>query len=154
MARYLSTLIFKTPNIDKLAEDGILFTQAYSTPQCTPTRASLLTGQHTARNKMWHVVPYYDFPNAKMQEPEYLEDLPRQSYTLGEVLKDNGYKTAIFISASILAFFSCKYSLRCWILNLIATITKRKPGNFYEIVCPIVYFTFFVSATLRRWAKH
>ena len=85
----------KTPNIDKLAENGVLFTEAYATPQCTPTRASLLTGQHTARNKMWHVVPFYGFPNAKMKEPEYLEDLPRESYTLAEVLKDNGYKTAM-----------------------------------------------------------
>lgn len=84
-----------TPNIDKLAETGALFTQAYATPQCTPTRASLLTGQHTARNKMWHVIPYYNFPFAKMLEPEYLEDLPRESYTIAEVLKDNGYKTAI-----------------------------------------------------------
>ncbi|HKJ78759.1 MAG TPA: sulfatase [Prolixibacteraceae bacterium] len=84
-----------TPHIDKLAENGVLFTDAYSTPQCTPTRASLLTGQHTARNKMWHVVPYYDYPYAKLKEPEYLENLPRKSYTLGEMLKDNGYTTAI-----------------------------------------------------------
>ncbi len=85
----------ETPNIDALAEKGVLFTQAYATPQCTPTRASLITGQHTARNKMWHVVPFYGFPHAKMLEPEYLEDLPRESYTMGEMLKDNGYRTAI-----------------------------------------------------------
>jgi uncharacterized sulfatase len=85
----------KTPNIDALAENGVLFTEAYATPQCTPTRASLLTGQHTARNKMWHVVPFYAYPFAKMLEPKYIEDLPRESYTLAEVLKDNGYKTAM-----------------------------------------------------------
>ena len=86
----LGNQYMKTPNIDALAENGVLFIQAYATLQCTPTRASLLTGQHTARNKMWHVVPYYNFPNAKLLEPEYLEDLPRESYTLGEALKDNG----------------------------------------------------------------
>lgn len=91
----LGNSYMKTPNIDALAENGVLFTDAYSTPQCTPTRASLLTGQHTARNKMWHVVPYYGYPYAKLKEPEYLEDLPRETYTLGEVLKDNGYTTAI-----------------------------------------------------------
>ena len=85
----------ETPNIDALAKQGVLFTEAYSTPQCTPTRASLLTGQHTARNKMWHVVPYYGYPYAKLKEPEYLEDLPREAYTLGEAMKDNGYATAI-----------------------------------------------------------
>ncbi len=91
----LGNPVVETPNIDALAENGALFTEAYVTPQCTPTRASLLTGQHTARNKMWHVVPYYGYPFAKLKEPKYLEDLPRESYTLGEALKDNGYTTAI-----------------------------------------------------------
>ncbi len=85
----------KTPHIDALAENGVLFTQAYATPQCTPTRASLLTGQHTARNKMWHVVPYYNYPYARLLEPDYLENLPREAYTLGEMMKDNGYTTAL-----------------------------------------------------------
>lgn len=44
-----------TPHLDRLAAEGMRFTDAYVTPQCTPTRASLLTGQHTARNGMWHV---------------------------------------------------------------------------------------------------
>ncbi len=85
----------KTPHIDALAENGVLFTDAYATPQCTPTRASLLTGQHTARNKMWHVVPYYNYPYARLLEPEYLEDLPRETFTLGEMMKANGYVTAL-----------------------------------------------------------
>lgn len=46
-----------TPHLDGLAASGMRFTAAYVTPQCTPTRASLLTGQNTARNGMWHVIP-------------------------------------------------------------------------------------------------
>jgi arylsulfatase A-like enzyme len=41
-----------TGNIDRLAREGMKFTDAYVTPQCTPSRASLLTGQHTARNRL------------------------------------------------------------------------------------------------------
>src|SRR5262245_61406697 len=48
--------IVPTPHLDRLASEGVRFTDAYVTPQCTPTRATLLTGQYTARNKMWHVI--------------------------------------------------------------------------------------------------
>ncbi len=91
----LGNSTMQTPHIDALAGNGVLFTEAYATPQCTPTRASLLTGQHTARNKMWHVVPYYSYPYARLLEPEYLENLPRETFTLGEMMKANGYITAL-----------------------------------------------------------
>jgi uncharacterized sulfatase len=84
-----------TPNIDRIAVQGVRFTQAYVTPQCTPTRASLLTGQYTARNKMWHVIPRYGNPYARVTEPEYLEDLPREQFTVAEALKTVGYNTAL-----------------------------------------------------------
>ena len=81
-------------NLDRLAEEGMTFMDAYVTPQCTPTRAALMTGQHTARNKMWHVIAGYGFPYAKMREPKYRENLPRETYTMAEALQDNGYRTA------------------------------------------------------------
>jgi uncharacterized sulfatase len=84
----------KTPHIDQIAKNGIKFTQGYVTPQSTPTRASLLTGQYTARNKMWHVIPGYGFPYARVQEPEYLEELPHDQFTVAEALKTAGYTTA------------------------------------------------------------
>lgn len=87
--------IVPTPNIDRIADQGIRFTQGYVTPQCTPTRASLITGQYTARNKMWHVVPQYGFPFARVKEPKYLEDLPREQFTVAEALKTAGYTTAL-----------------------------------------------------------
>ena len=85
----------ETPHVDHIAQQGILFTDAYAMPQCTPTRAALLTGEHTARNRMWHVVGRYGFPWARMKEPPYRENLPRESYTIAEALRDNGYKTAL-----------------------------------------------------------
>lgn len=84
----------KTPNIDKIAENGIRFSQGYVTPQSTPSRASLLTGQYTARNKMWHVIPRYGYPYARIKEPDYLDNLPREQFTMAEALKSAGYTTA------------------------------------------------------------
>ncbi len=86
----------KTPNIDRLAKEGIKFTQAYVTPQCTPTRATLLTGKHTARVALWHVIPQYEFPNAYMKEPVYSEHLSEDVPTLGDVMQQAGYRTALF----------------------------------------------------------
>jgi uncharacterized sulfatase len=87
--------IVPTPHVDAIAEKGMRFTQGYVTPQCTPTRASLLSGQYTARNKMWHVIPQYGFPNARIKEPVYLENFPRDQFTVAEALKSAGYTTAI-----------------------------------------------------------
>lgn len=41
-----------------------------------------MTGQHTARNRMWHVIPPYGFPWARMREPAYESNLPRGTPTL------------------------------------------------------------------------
>jgi arylsulfatase A len=85
----------RTPNLDRLASEGIRFTDAYVTPQCTPSRASLLTGQHTARNRMWHVIPGYGYPRAPMQEPPYRRNLERGTRTMAAALRGAGYATAI-----------------------------------------------------------
>lgn len=84
-----------TPHLDSLARDGVRFTDAYVAPQCTPTRAMLLTGQHTARNRLWHVIPWYGFPWALVREPEFAEQLPRETFTLAKGLRAAGYTTGI-----------------------------------------------------------
>ncbi len=84
-----------TTNIDRIANEGMLFTDAYVNPQCTPSRASLLTGQHTARTRFWHVVGRYGYPYMRLDEPPYEENLSREAYTLAEMMQDNGYRTAI-----------------------------------------------------------
>lgn len=85
--------LVETPHLDALAASGMRFTAAYVTPQCTPTRASLLTGQHSARNGMWHVIPWYGTPWAPVSEPPYVESLPRESFTVAKGLKAAGYAT-------------------------------------------------------------
>jgi len=98
---------FETPNIDKLAETGILFTNAYAaSPLCSPTRASILTGQDPGRLKF--TTPSGHLPNVildpeekntgpsyyKAAEPQTRTRLPNEYITFAEVLKEHGYETA------------------------------------------------------------
>lgn len=49
----------QTPNLDKMAEQGIRFTRAYTSPVCTPSRMSLYTGTYTPRHKYTEVLPVH-----------------------------------------------------------------------------------------------
>ncbi len=74
-----------TPNIDKLASEGIRFTNAHSTAStCTPSRYSLLTGEYAFRSKQTHILP----GDASLL-------IPLDRPTLGTVFKKAGYKTAV-----------------------------------------------------------
>lgn len=84
-----------TPHLDSLARDGVRFTDAYVMPQCTPTRAALLSGQHTARNGMWHVIPWYGSPWAPVREPAYREQFPREAFNLAKGMRAVGYATGM-----------------------------------------------------------
>jgi arylsulfatase A-like enzyme len=84
-----------TPHLDALARDGMRFTDAYVMPQCTPTRAALFSGQHTARNGMWHVIPWYGYPWARMAEPAFREQFPRDSFSLPKGLRSARYVTGM-----------------------------------------------------------
>ena len=95
---------YKTPNIDSFARQAMRFTDAYSMPLCSPTRASILSGQYTARHGITsatgHLAPAKAFlretapPNAPLLLPESATFLDPQHYTLAEALRDQGYKTA------------------------------------------------------------
>ncbi len=76
----------KTPNIDSLAANGLLFTDYHSNGAvCTPTRAALLTGRYQQRAKLEGVI--------YVGEPSRLEGLDTSEYTFAEALKSEGYAT-------------------------------------------------------------
>jgi arylsulfatase A-like enzyme len=67
---------FKTPNIDRLAEQGVRFTRAYGTAFCAPARASLLTGVHDAHAGRWtfnRATLYEEFDAGKITMEEAFE---------------------------------------------------------------------------------
>ncbi|ANW95449.1 arylsulfatase [Wenyingzhuangia fucanilytica] len=79
---------FKTPNIDKLASQGMLFTQHYSgSTVCAPSRSALMTGMHTG-----HTV----IRGNKEIQPEGQYPIPDDTYTLAEAMKKAGYTTGAF----------------------------------------------------------
>ena len=75
----------ETPNIDRLAENGILFTQFYAAPVCSPSRASLLTGLTAQRAGV---------PGNAAASIESKAGLPGDRFTMAEMFKGAGYKTA------------------------------------------------------------
>ncbi len=84
-----------TPHLDRLAAEGVRFTDAYVMPQCTPTRAAFLTGQHTARNRLWHVIPWYGTPWAPVRAPPFAVQLRRDTFILPKGLRAAGYTTGM-----------------------------------------------------------
>ncbi|WP_165072979.1 sulfatase [Paludisphaera rhizosphaerae] len=86
--------LHETPNIDKLARDGVKFTQAYSScTVCSPTRASLLTGKYPARLHVTDWIPGQMPANPKMLVPDWTKYLPLEETTLADVFRSNGYAT-------------------------------------------------------------
>ena len=95
--------IIETPNIDKLAKEGMIFTNHYSgSPVCAPARAVLLTGLHTGnspvrgndewneRGDVWSFEAMFKNSELEGQRP-----LPDSTTTVADFLKSNGYKTGM-----------------------------------------------------------
>lgn len=89
---------YQTPHVDKLARSGISFNQAYTAASiCSPTRMSLLTGQHPARLKVTDWIPGWHYPHEKLAVPKWNQaGLAMNSTTIGDVLQAQNYKTAWF----------------------------------------------------------
>ena len=86
---------YRTPNVDKLAAEGMRFTQAYAAcPVCSPTRAALLTGKFPARLQLTDYIPGQpDRPTRKMLRANFRQELPLEETTLAELLAQAGYAT-------------------------------------------------------------
>ncbi len=83
---------YETPNLDSLAEQGMLFTDAYaSCPVCSPTRASVQTGRYPARVGVTNFIGGH--ARGRLVEPEYFDHMPLEEYTIGEALRNSGYQT-------------------------------------------------------------
>ena len=97
---------YETPNMQRLADQGMRFTRAYSQPNCSPTRASILSGQYSARHGILGAVghkppveatlPSSAPPNRPAILPESKTFLDPSQYTLAEALHDAGYRTGHF----------------------------------------------------------
>jgi arylsulfatase A-like enzyme len=77
----------KTPNIDSLAKNGTRLTDFYAAPNCSPTRAMLISGRYQQRSRIENPLP----------GPRQAQDLglPATGRTLPQLLKNNGYRTGL-----------------------------------------------------------
>jgi arylsulfatase A-like enzyme len=82
---YTHGMMGRTPSIDRIAEDGMLFTDHYAQPSCTAGRAAFLTGQMPIRTGM-----------TTIGIPGSTRGIQKEDPTLAEVLKSQGYATAQF----------------------------------------------------------
>lgn len=79
----------RTPNLDRMASEGMRFTEFYSTAEvCTPSRAALLTGRYPVRNGMCH-------DKFRVLRNNSKGGLPKEEITLPELLKSQGYATGM-----------------------------------------------------------
>ncbi|MCX5683467.1 MAG: sulfatase [Planctomycetota bacterium] len=86
---------YETPNIDRLASQGMRFTNAYAAcPVCSPTRASIMTGRYPARLHLTDWIAGHNRPFAKLRIPDWTKYLPLEEVTIAEALKPAGYATA------------------------------------------------------------
>ena len=82
----------RTPHMDRLAAEGMRFTQHYSgSPVCAPSRGTLMTGLHTGHSQIRDNFEVGGYP-----DPDELGQMPLDSgtYTIGTMLQDAGYVTA------------------------------------------------------------
>ncbi len=83
---------YETPNLDRLAAEGMRFTDAYaSCPVCSPTRASVLTGKYPATVGITNWIA--GNPWGKLMGVPYLHALPKSEVTIAEAMKQGGYRT-------------------------------------------------------------
>jgi len=98
---YTGSQYYETPNIDKLAHQGMEFTQGYAASRvCSPSRASIFTGKFTARHGItdwigaksgtdWRANNRHD----KLLPASYIHNVPKEEFTLAEAMRASGYKT-------------------------------------------------------------
>ncbi len=91
----MGSTFYETPRLDRLAREGMRFTQAYAAcPVCSPTRAALMTGRWPARVGITDYIPGSRV--GKLLPAPYLHQLPHEEVTVAEALRPAGYATGMY----------------------------------------------------------
>jgi arylsulfatase A-like enzyme len=88
---------YKTPNIDRLASEGMRFTDGYAACNvCSPSRAAIVSGKYPARLLLTQWLPSgrWSRTKNKLREGRYLANLPLEEVTIAEAMREAGYRTA------------------------------------------------------------
>lgn len=93
------SLYYETPQIDRLAQQGVKFTQGYTCgPNCQPTRAALMSGQYGPRTGVYTVggIDRFDWQSRPLRPVDNVEALPLDKITIAQALRSSGYATGMF----------------------------------------------------------
>lgn len=89
---------YETPNIDKLATQGLKLTSYHHCQNCQPTRAALMSGQYAPRTGVYTVggIGRFNWETRPLRPVENVQDLPLDKITVAQALKKAGYATGMF----------------------------------------------------------
>lgn len=90
---------YETPNIDRMAAQGIRFTDGYTCgPNCQPTRAALMSGQYGPRTGVYTVgsIDRFNWRSRSLRPVDNVVNLPTGKITVAQALESAGYATAMF----------------------------------------------------------
>ncbi|QIF03593.1 sulfatase [Roseimicrobium sp. ORNL1] len=89
---------YETPNIDRLAEQGMKLTSYHQCQNCQPTRAALMTGQYGPRTGVYTVggIERFDWRSRPLRPVDNVDELPLEKKTVAESMKAAGYATGMF----------------------------------------------------------
>lgn len=95
---YTGSTFYETPNIDRLASEGMVFTNAYAaSPICSPSRAGIMAGKHPARLNLTDYIPgnrhYGPHKDQKLASHPFKLYLDNRETTIAEALREDGYST-------------------------------------------------------------
>ncbi len=118
----------ETPNLDRLASEGIRFIQFYNNARCCPTRAALLTGLYPHQAGLGHMV------DGVVRDGGYYGEINRNCVTIAEVLGSSGYSTYMsgkwHVSRSVRPEDKRNWPLQRGFDDFFGTITGA--GSFYD----------------------
>jgi arylsulfatase A-like enzyme len=89
---------YETPNIDRLAAQGMRLTRYHNCQNCQPTRAALMTGQYAPRTGIYTVggIERFDWETRPLRPVDNVQQLPLDKITIAQALKKSGYATGMF----------------------------------------------------------
>ena len=124
----------RTPNLDGLAQNGLLLSAMYNCARCCPTRASLLTGLYPHSAGVGHM-------GANLGTPAYQGFLRNDSATIAEVLRAGGYRTCMAGKWHVAGDFMAR-EVDTWRVGDVDHPTPRQRGfdRFYGIVDGVTNF--------------
>lgn len=137
----------QTPNLDRMAAEGMLFTQAYAgSPVSAPSRATIMTGQHSGHGHVrgnkeyWRNVPLMKYGNNDEYTVVGQEPYDPDHIILPEIMKKNGYTTGMF------GKWAGGYEGSC------STPDKRGIDEYYGFICQFQAHLYYPNF-LNRYSK-